>query len=104
MVKRSTRKNTSRGLISRVYSPIHHTLSAAKSIVDTGLTGIDKMGLSLTGHANAAIRNVFSRKGGKSRRAERKSRKAERKSRKAERKSRKAERKSRKASRRASRK
>jgi hypothetical protein len=64
---------------------------AAKNIVGTGLNGIDSMGLSLTGHANSAVRNVFTRKGG--RKANRKSRKATRKSRKASRKSRRSQRK-----------
>jgi hypothetical protein len=64
---------------------------AAKNIMGTGLNGIDSMGLSLTGHANSAVRNVFTRKGG--RKASRKHRKA---SRKASRKSRKASRKNRK--------
>jgi hypothetical protein len=94
MARRATRKHSRKGLLGRVYSPIHHTLMAAKNIMGTGLNGIDSMGLSLTGHANAAVRNVFTRKGG--RKASRKSRKASRKSRKASRKSRKASRKNRK--------
>jgi hypothetical protein len=87
MARRATRKHSKRGLLGRVYSPIHHTLMAAKNIMGTGLNGIDSMGLSLTGHANSAVRNVFTRKGG--RKANRKSRKASRKSRKASRKNRK---------------
>lgn len=79
MARRATRKHSKKGLLGRVYSPIHHTLMAAKNIVGTGISGIDSMGLSLTGHANAAVRNVFTRKGG--RKASRKSsRKASRKS------------------------
>ncbi len=91
MARRATRKHSRKGLLGRVYSPIHHTLMAAKNIMGTGLNGIDSMGLSLTGHANAAVRNVFTRKGGRkaSRKASRKSRKASRKSRKASRKNRK---------------
>ncbi len=87
MARRATRKHSKRGLLGRVYSPIHHTLMAAKNIMGTGLNGIDSMGLSITGHANSAVRNVFTRKGG--RKANRKSRKASRKSRKASRKNRK---------------
>ncbi len=89
MARRATRR---RGLLSRVYSPVHHTLMAAKNIVGTGLSSIDNMGMAITGHANAAVRNVFTRKGG--RKANRKSRKASRKSRKATRKNRKSQRKS----------
>ena len=65
MARRATRKHSKRGLLGRVYSPIHHTLMAAKNIMGTGLNGIDSMGLSLTGHANSAVRNVFTRKGGR---------------------------------------
>lgn len=93
--KTSTRKGMHHGLLSRVYSPIHHTIMAAKNIVDTGLSGIDNMGMSLVGHANGAVRNVFtrkSRKGGR-RSVSRKSRKVERKTRKSQRKSRKSQRK-----------
>jgi hypothetical protein len=93
MVRSSRRSNMSKGLLSRVYSPVHHTISAARNIVNTGLSSIDSMGMSLTGHANAAVRNVFTRRARKSRRAERKSRRAERKSRRAERKSRRTNRK-----------
>ena len=78
MVRSSRRSNMSKGLLSRVYSPVHHTISAARNIVNTGLSSIDSMGMSLTGHANAAVRNVFTRRARKSR-AERKSRRAERK-------------------------
>jgi hypothetical protein len=96
MVRSSRRSNVSKGLLSRVYSPVHHTISAARDIVNTGLSSIDSMGMSLTGHANAAVKNVFTRRG---RRAERKSRRAERKSRRAERKSRRSTRKSRRSTR-----
>jgi hypothetical protein len=99
----STRKN--RGLVSKVYSPIHHAFMAgeeavaavtntARNVVSTGIRGVDKIGRSVTGHADAAVRNVFSRR--RSGGARRKSRKASRKGRKASRKGRKASRKSRK--------
>ena len=60
-----------RGLFQRVYSPIHHTLAAAKNIVNTGVSAVDKMGSSLTQHANQAVTNVFTRarKGGARRKA-----------------------------------
>lgn len=89
----STRKN--RGIVSTIYSPIHHAFLAgeeavsavtntARNVVRTGIRGVDKVGRSVTGHADAAVRNVFSRKrrGGKRRAGSRKSRKASRKSRK----------------------
>ena len=95
----STRKNS--GLVSKVYSPVHHAFMAgeeavaavtntARNVVSTGIRGVDKIGRSVTGHADAAVRNVFSRKrsGGASRKASRKNRKASRKNRKASRKNR----------------
>lgn len=80
----STRR--SRGLFSRLYSPVGHLLSAgkesvgavtntAKGVVGQGVGGLDKIGRSVTKHANQAVKNVFSRKGGK-RKGSRKSRKA----------------------------
>ena len=79
----STRR--SRGLFSRLYSPVGHLLSAgkesvgavtntAKGVVGQGVGGLDKIGRSVTKHANQAVKDVFSRKGGK-RRGTRKSRK-----------------------------
>ena len=99
----STRKNS--GLVSKVYSPFHHAFMAgeeavaavtntARNVVSTGIRGVDKIGRSVTGHADAAVRNVFSRK--RSGGASRKNRKASRKNRKASRKNRKASRKNRK--------
>lgn len=82
----STRR--SRGLFSRLYSPVGHLLSAgkesvgavtntAKGVVGEGVGGLDKIGRSVTKHANQAVKDVFSRKGGK-RRGTRKSRKSRR--------------------------
>jgi hypothetical protein len=67
----------SSGLFSRLYSPIHHGLFAARNVVNAGLgavgkivsagvDGVDKAGAAVTGHANAAVSNVFRGiKGGK---------------------------------------
>jgi hypothetical protein len=60
----------SNGLFGRLYSPIHHGLFAARNVVNAGLgavgkivnagvEGVDKAGASVTGHANAAVHNVF---------------------------------------------
>ena len=92
----STRKN--RGLVSKVYSPFHHAFMAgeeavaavtntARNVVSTGIRGVDKIGRSVTGHADAAVRNVFSRKRSGGARKSRKSRKG-RKGRKGSRKNR----------------
>ena len=86
MARRGTRR--SRGIFSRLYSPISHLLSAgkesvgavtntAKGVVGEGVHGLDKIGRSVTKHANMAVKDVFTRKGGK-RRGSRKSRKSRR--------------------------
>ena len=83
---RSTRK--SRGLVSKLYSPLHHaflageeTVSAltntARNVVRTGIRGVDRVGSSVTRHADSAVRNVFtrkSRKGGSRKNRSRKNR------------------------------
>ena len=84
---RKSRRNTRRssmmggkGLFHTAFSPINHTLAFAGeavgtvtntvgSVAKTGLRGVRSIGNSATGHANAAIRNVFSRKRKASRRA-----------------------------------
>jgi hypothetical protein len=70
------------GLIERVYSPIHHTIRAAKNIVNTGLVAVNNMGTSLTRHADMAVRNAIrgTRSGGRRMRARKATRKATRKS------------------------
>ncbi len=61
------------GIISKAYSPISHLVAAtgeavgtvtntARNVVKTGLRGVNRIGKSVTGHANAAIRDVVSRK------------------------------------------
>ena len=83
MARRGTRR--SRGIFSRLYSPIGHLLSAgkesvgavtntAKGVVGEGVHGLDRIGRSVTKHANMAVKDVFTRKGGK-RRGSRKNRK-----------------------------
>lgn len=75
-------RSNSRGVFGRVYSPVHHGLFAARNVVDAGLntvgkvvnagvSGIDRAGSAVAGHANATVSNVFrgiSGLGGKSRR------------------------------------
>ncbi len=74
MARRGTRR--SRGIFSRLYAPIGHLLSAgkesvgavtntAKGVVGEGIHGLDKIGRSVTKHANMAVKDVFTRKGGK---------------------------------------
>jgi hypothetical protein len=89
MARRGTRR--SGGIFSRIYSPVGHLFSAgkesvgavtntAKGVVGEGIKGLDKIGRSVSTHANQAVRNVFTRKGGKRRAAKgsRKSRKSRR--------------------------
>ena len=94
----SRRTRKSRGLVSRLYSPLHHAFLAgeegvaavtntARNIVRTGIRGVDRVGSSVTRHADGAVRNVFTRKsrnggGRKSRRSRRSRRTSRRNSRK----------------------
>jgi hypothetical protein len=61
------------GLFGTLYSPVSHILQATgegvgavtnttRNITKRGLGGVDKIGRSVTGHANAAVRNLVSRK------------------------------------------
>ena len=91
-----TRKNRSRGLVSRLYSPLHHAFLAgeeavsavtntARNVVSTGIRGVDRIGRSVTGHADGAVKNVFSRRrkgGGRRRKGSSRRRKGSRRSRK----------------------
>jgi hypothetical protein len=76
-----TRKAT---VFRRLYSPIKHAIMAskesigavtntAKHVACDGLTGLDRIGSSVTTHANMAVNDLLGRRG-KSRRATRKSR------------------------------
>jgi hypothetical protein len=71
MARRGTRR--SNGIFSRLYSPIGHLLSAgkesvgavtntAKGVVGEGIHGLDKIGRSVTRHANMAVKDVLRRK------------------------------------------
>lgn len=92
-----TRKSL--GVFSRIYSPVNHLFQAAENsvkavacgtsgIVRTGLGTVNKVGKSVTSHADGAVRNVLSRRkrhgGGKrrGRKGSRKSRKGRKGSRK----------------------
>lgn len=68
-----------RGLFSTVYSPVSHVIRAAeesvaavtdttRNIVRKGLSGVNRVGKSITGHADSAVRNVVSRKSRRNRR------------------------------------
>ena len=88
MARRGSRKSRNFGLFSRLYSPVGHLFAAskesvgavantAKGVVGEGITGLDKIGRSVSSHANMAVRDLLrrkSRKGGKSRNGSRKSR------------------------------
>ena len=89
---RKNRRNTRRGggLFSTIYSPVSHLLQATgnaagtvtnttRNIVKKGLGGVDRIGHSVTGHANAAVRNLVSRKRRGGARKSRKGRKGSRK-------------------------
>jgi hypothetical protein len=82
-------------IVQRIYSPVHHALQAAKNVLNTGISAIDKAGDKVSSHANGAIQNMFMKKRSarKSRRVSRKSRRVSRKSRRVARKSRRATRK-----------
>ena len=76
--ERKSRKNrrtrrTGGGLFGKIYSPVSHLLMATENAVGTvtgtvntvaksGLRGVNRIGKSVTGHANAAVRNLVSRK------------------------------------------
>ena len=66
-------RKSRRGLVSRLYRPLHHALvvgeeavsavtNTARNVVRTGIRGVDRVGTSVTGHADGAIRNLVSRK------------------------------------------
>jgi hypothetical protein len=89
---RSRRVRRGGGLARKVYSPISHLLQATneavgtvtntvKSVAKSGISGVNRIGKSVTGHTDAAVRNVFSRKGRNASRKSRKSRKSRRASR-----------------------
>ena len=100
--RRNVSRKNRRGVFSYVYRPVGHLISAADStvgavtnttrnVVRSGLKGVNRVGKSITGHANAAVSGLLRFKGRKDRKASRK----DRKSRKASRKSRRSTRRSR---------
>ena len=96
MARRSRSRRS--GLFSKVYSPLHHLLSATRNVsravfkrtgkvVEQGVGLVDNTGSAIARHADMTVRNVTGRK--ESRKASRKVRKASRQVRKASRKNRK---------------
>ena len=76
--RRNTRKNGG-GLFGKIYGPIHQALGLGKNVagavtnttrnvVKRGLSGVNRVGLKVTGRANSAIRGLLSRRNRKSRR------------------------------------
>ncbi len=70
MAKRGTR---SKRFFSRLYSPVHHLLSATRNIssnlvrrsgriVNTGLGAVDSAGTAVVKHANMAVNNITGRR------------------------------------------
>lgn len=75
MVKtRRTRSSRSRrGIVSRVYSPLHHIFQAsgdtvgvvtntARNIVKRGIKAVNNVGIAVSKHANMTIKNVTGRR------------------------------------------
>lgn len=67
--RRSRARSTGRGIISRVYSPLHHLFQAseetvgavsntARNIVKRSIKAVNNVGSSFTKHANMTIKNV----------------------------------------------
>lgn len=80
--RRSSRKSSRKtlGLFGRVYSPVNHLFMAAENsvnalargtgnIIHTGLNSVNKVGKSVTGHADQAVRNIVSRRSRKNRKS-----------------------------------
>ena len=92
--RRNVSRKNRRGVFSYVYRPVGHLIQAADStvgaitnttrnVVRSGLKGVNRVGRSVTGHANAAVSGLlrFKRKDRKSRKATRKSRRSTRRNR-----------------------
>ena len=69
----SRRSGTSRGIFTRLYSPISHALAFGSNTTDTatntakslgrlGFGTVNRVGKSLSGHLNGAVKNLVSRK------------------------------------------
>ena len=85
MVK-TRRSRSNLGLFGRVYSPVNHLFQAAENgvnsltrgtgkIVHTGLNSVNRVGKSLSMHADKAVRSVVSGKSRKNRKGKNRSRK-----------------------------
>ena len=83
MVARKSGKT--RGLFRKLYGPISQALGLGGNVVGTvtntarnvtrrSLRGVDRVGLSISGRANSAVRNLVSRKRRNSRKSRRNSR------------------------------
>jgi hypothetical protein len=81
--KNATRRGGARGFFGKVYSPVSHLLQATgeavgtvtgavDSVAKTGIRGVNRIGKSVTGHADSAVRNLVSRKSRKNRKGGRK--------------------------------
>jgi len=91
--RRNVSRKNRRGVFSYAYRPVGHLISAANStvgaitnttrnVVRSGLRGVNRVGKSVTGHANAAVSGLLKFKGRKgSRKGSRKSRRSTRRSR-----------------------
>jgi len=76
--RRNTRKNGGGGLFGKLYGPIHQALglgsnvagavtNTTRNVLKRGVRGVDRVGLKVTGRANAAIRGLLSRRNRSSR-------------------------------------
>lgn len=70
MARRGTRKS---GIFRRLYSPVKHAIMAgknsigavtntAKGVACTGLSGLDRIGTSVTSHANMAVSDLLGKR------------------------------------------
>ena len=70
---RKSRRSGGKRLFSRVYSPLHHLLSATRNVsnsvfrrsgrvVKEGIGAVDNIGMSLAKHANQTVRNVVGKR------------------------------------------
>ena len=77
--RRSRMSRSNLGLFGRVYSPVNHLFQAAEKgvnsltrgtgkIVHTGLNSVNRVGKSLSNHADKAVRSVVTGKRRKNRR------------------------------------
>lgn len=81
-------RRATRGIVSRVYSPLHHLFQAsentvgvvtntARNVVKRGIKAVNNVGVAVTKHANMTIKNVTGRR--KQQRKQQRTRKQQRK-------------------------